>query len=87
MKLEKVGSNVIALYNKIFKIGSIDKRSLALSRILLSCIIIFDLLNRLRWLKAHYTDEGIFPRSLIIQEFYYEYWFSFHFLTGNTIFN
>lgn len=61
---------------------SLDKRSLVVGRVFVSLIIIIDLLNRTRWLSAHYTDDGLLPRYLATEQFFFPTWFSFHLITG-----
>ena len=62
---------------------SLDLRSLALMRVLFSLIILFDLVNRARYITAHYTDQGILPVSAM-NNFYSDPWiFSFHAINGS----
>lgn len=42
---------------------SCDLRSLALFRVALASLIIFDLVSRARDLKSHYSDVGVLPRA------------------------
>ncbi len=57
---------------------SLDLRSLALFRILISVVILLDLWVRGQYLTAHYTDFGVLPRSLETKFFTAEWYFSFH---------
>lgn len=66
---------------KIKELFGADIRSLAIFRIVLALTIIKDLLLRASDLKAHYTDEGIFPRVLALL-FNDKWFFSFHLLNG-----
>ena len=59
-----------------------DLRSLALFRIGLGLLIIADLLNRAEYLRAHYTDFGVLPRSVFFEKFAHAFHFSFHFASG-----
>jgi hypothetical protein len=43
----------------------VDLRSLALFRIALGILVLMDLAGRVVNLRAHYTDEGVLPRSLL----------------------
>ena len=61
---------------------SLDKRSIALSRICVALVIIGDLVSRARFLEEHYCDAGLLPRDLVIEEYFYDTWFSFHNITG-----
>lgn len=61
---------------------SLDLRSLALFRILISTILIYDLGDRLRNLTAHYSDQGILPRDLAVSAVSYPWDISLHFISG-----
>jgi hypothetical protein len=54
-----------SLRDKVLEIISLDLRSLALFRIGLGLLVVGELLSRLPDLRAHYTNEGIYPTSLI----------------------
>lgn len=66
----------------------VDFRSLALLRVSLGWLLLVDLLIRFQSLEAHYTDQGIFPRTSRITV--YEsgppaaahFWWSFHMMNG-----
>ncbi len=65
----------------IRKLVLIDYRALALFRIFLGLILLFDLLSKAQDLTAFYTDRGILSRGLAIQ--YLGWWsFSFHMASG-----
>ncbi|MBI3308294.1 MAG: HTTM domain-containing protein, partial [Candidatus Melainabacteria bacterium] len=60
-----------------------DIRALSIFRIALALLIIYDLTTRLLDLNAHYTDSGILPRQVILNDnplFQYLY---IHFFSGN----
>lgn len=60
----------------------IDPRSLALFRILIGAILLLDLATRASDLGAMYTDDGMFPRTVICHH-YTSFWnWSFHFGSG-----
>ena len=60
---------------------SVDLRSLALFRVGLGFILICDLINRARDLRAHYADWGVAPRYAINQ--FIDAWqVSFHLVSG-----
>lgn len=45
-----------------------DLRSLALFRMVIAAIALFDLVTRTAYLSAHYTDQGVLPRAFLIEE-------------------
>ena len=51
------------------EIFSLDLRSLALFRLGLGLVLVFDLCSRLGDVRAHYTDYGILPRVLHVQDY------------------
>lgn len=55
------------LKSKLKELCGIDIRSLALFRIGLALVILGDLFVRIQDLKAHYSDQGIIPRSIAIE--------------------
>lgn len=61
---------------------SVDLRSLALFRMGLGIILICDLINRSRDLKAHYSDWGLLPRAPLIEQFLQKFHISFHLISG-----
>jgi len=67
---------------KPWSIFSIDKRSLGLGRILIGLVVIGDVLNRSLSLTEHYTDDGILPRKLMFENFFYPTWFTIHAASG-----
>jgi hypothetical protein len=68
--------------SKWSELFGIDIRSLALFRIGLAVVILGDLLIRIQDLKAHYSDEGVLPRSFLIQTLY-PWSLSIHLISGN----
>jgi len=62
----------------------VDVRSLAFLRVSLALILLYDLCNRLRDLRAHYTDFGLLPRSTLLGQFSEEYFLSVHNMGGTT---
>lgn len=68
------------------RVSAVDLRSLALMRIGLSIVLIYDLLDRLGHFSAHYLDSGAFPYSAV-QDFYagYPTW-SLHTLSTSATF-
>jgi hypothetical protein len=49
------------------RLFALDLRSLALFRILLALVLLVDLARRARDLQAHYSDEGVLPRDVLIR--------------------
>src|SRR3990167_3086911 len=62
---------------------SLDLRALAALRVGLAFLILTDLLNRVRYLTAHYTDQGVFPGAATDQFYQNPFFFSFHSLNGS----
>jgi predicted DCC family thiol-disulfide oxidoreductase YuxK len=62
---------------------SIDLRSLALFRIGLGVLLISDLINRASFLRAHYSDWGILPRDIYIDQFIKPWHLSIHLISGH----
>lgn len=59
----------------------IDKRALALFRIGLGLLILFDLFQRLPFVPLMYSDEGLVPRDLVLSQSKFPPW-GVHFLSG-----
>ena len=60
----------------------IDSRWLGIGRILVAIIVLGDLVNRMRWVTCHYTDEGILPRAMMFDNFFFQTWFTFNAISG-----
>jgi len=60
----------------------IDLRTLALFRICMGLLILCDLFNRGLFLKAHYTDFGVLPRAVFLENFSHPFHFSILFANG-----
>lgn len=71
---------------KLAEIFSCNVRLLALFRIGLALTIIVDLILRSTDLTAHYTDQGILPRALLIKEFSNPWHASIHLANGTALF-
>jgi hypothetical protein len=54
---------VAKLFGKFKELVGLDKRSLALFRVFIALTTLYDLADRARDIQAHYTDDGVFPRS------------------------
>jgi hypothetical protein len=70
------------LKRKLTGIFGSDLRSLAAFRIGIAILILLDLGDRTRDLRAHYTDWGVVPRAALIDLFLDPGCFSFHFMNG-----
>lgn len=68
---------------KLQELFGIDIRSLALFRIGLALVLIGDLFNRIQDLGAHYTDDGLLPRNVLISHFLDPWHFSLHLINGS----
>jgi len=68
--------------SKIEELFGADLRSLAALRIATALILILDLCQRATDLEAHYSDFGVAPRSLVIDNLGSRWFVSFHFLSG-----
>src|SRR5690348_1653939 len=83
-KLEKCKQQIkLAVSSNLKEFIGLDTRSLALFRVLLAYTILWDLSDRWRDLKHHYTDEGVFPRHTMISALYNPYWLSIHIASGS----
>ena len=78
-----MGNIFYYLLSLIKRVFSIDTRSLALFRIALALLILFDLSVRARELVAHYTDLGVLPRTAFIEHYGHFSWWSLHLLSGS----
>lgn len=64
----------------------LDVRSLALLRICLAVLLLVDLWSRSLNLSAHYSDVGVLPRTLLIDEFLNPWEWSIHLISGQAFF-
>jgi len=63
----------------------IDLRSLALLRVGLGLVLLYDLSSRAQWLRAHYTDSGILSRGALLSDTSSDWWrWSLHLIGGDT---
>ncbi len=53
---------------KVRALFGIDTRALAVFRVAMAGMILVDLIGRSRYLTAHYSDDGIIPRSVALGE-------------------
>ncbi|MBI3591670.1 MAG: HTTM domain-containing protein [Candidatus Melainabacteria bacterium] len=76
-------NNTLSL--KIKELFSADLRSLAILRIGISVLVIFDIIFRFSDLAAFYSDEGVLPRSIHIDQ--YDSWYaSLYMINGLPLF-
>ncbi|MGB3507693.1 MAG: hypothetical protein WBA93_00275 [Microcoleaceae cyanobacterium] len=68
--------------SKLDEIISLDLRSLAVFRIGLALMTLADIISRARALNAHYTDNGLLPRSALIDLLNPWYW-SINLISGH----
>src|SRR5450432_3732577 len=65
----------------------IDLRSLSAFRIGIGLVLIWDLIVRSTDLTAHYTDDGVLPRTVLIDNFLsLRPYLSIHILNGSAVF-
>src|SRR5215203_4365458 len=73
-------------YAKVMEIFGADLRSLATFRIVLALLVLSDLANRATDLSAHYTDAGIMPRTVLVEQVLSHWAFSLHLMNGGALF-
>ena len=73
-------------YAKVVEIFGADLRSLATLRIVLALLVLFDLTNRATDLSAHYTDAGIMPRTVLLEQVLSPWAFSLALMNGGAMF-
>src|SRR5215216_205767 len=73
-------------YEKLVEVFGADLRSLALFRIVLALLVLVDLTNRATDFYAHYTDAGILPRTVLLEEVLSRWAFSVNLMNGEPLF-
>src|ERR671921_1183168 len=73
-------------YAKVVEIFGADLRSLATFRIVLALLVLSDLANRATDLVAHYTDAGIMPRTVLVEQVLSPWAFSLNLMNGGRLF-
>src|SRR5215217_7084898 len=71
---------------KIFEVFGADLRSLAVFRVALALLVLADLAMRATDLTAHYTDEGVLPRTALLEEVLSPWAFSLNLMNGEPFF-
>ena len=74
------------LYEKVVDLFGADLRSLAAFRIALGLLVLGDIVNRATDLRAHYSDEGVLPRTTLVEELISPARFSFNLINGEPLF-
>lgn len=74
-----------SIFKKIKEGFSLDYRSLALFRIVLGSVLLWDLAIRSLDITAHYTDNGVLPRITAIQTFRDTTDFCIHLMSGSLL--
>src|SRR5215216_4886339 len=73
-------------YEKLVEVFGADLRSLALFRIVLALLVLVDLTNRATDFYAHYTDAGVLPRTVLLEEVLSRWAFSVNLMNGEPLF-
>ncbi len=68
---------------RLEELFGIDRRTMALFRVGLGCVLLGDLATRARHLSALYTDQGMLPRAVFLAECPESWLPSLHLLTGS----
>jgi hypothetical protein len=71
---------------KVVEVFSADLRSLAAFRIVLALLVLAVLANRATDLSAHYTDQGVLPRTVLLEEVLNRWAFSLNLMNGELFF-
>src|SRR5918994_2591452 len=71
---------------KIVEIFGADLRSLAVFRVVLALLVLADLANRATDLYQLYTDAGVLPRTVLLEEVLSPWVFSLNLMNGGTYF-
>lgn len=66
------------------RILSLDLRSLAVMRIFLAALALYDLYRRGSQITEYYSDQGVAPRDLITSQYWNPRWWSVHLVSGET---
>src|SRR5215207_6500239 len=71
---------------KIVELFGADLRSLAVFRIVLALLALADLIIRATDLYQHYTDAGVLPRTVLVEEILSSWAFSLNLMNGGSFF-
>ena len=87
MAAARKGSPVLRWgHAKIVELFGADLRSLAVFRMVLAVLVLGDLARRVTDLSTHYADNGILPRSVLLEEVTNRWWVSLSLLSGEPFF-
>ena len=85
-----VSNTIIFIVNLLKRFASrlsttygLDLRSLALFRLGLALVIIYDLTDRILDMSDHYTDDGVLPRNILIEYMFGIWEWSLHLTFGH----
>lgn len=73
-------------YAKVVDVFGADLRSLAIFRIVISLLALADLAIRATDLTAHYTDAGVMPRVVLVEQVLNPWVFSLNLMNGGYLF-
>jgi predicted DCC family thiol-disulfide oxidoreductase YuxK len=82
MQSRKQIRRVLKAFLVIDRLFGVDTRSLALFRVGSAVLLLVELVYRMRNVTAYYTDSGVMPRELVIDNFQSTWSFSFHLING-----
>ncbi len=86
MTNERKGSPVLRWGRaKVVEVFGADLRSLAAFRIVLGILVLADLAGRTADLYAHYTDRGVLPRGILLQEAMNRWQVSLNLMSGELL--
>jgi hypothetical protein len=71
---------------KIIEVFGADLRSLAVFRVVLALLVLADLASRATDLYQHYTDAGVLPRTVLMEEVLSPWAFSLNLMNGQAFF-
>jgi len=71
---------------KVVELFGADLRSLAALRIALALLVLADLAGRAVDLSAHYSDQGVLPRSALLEDLLHPWAFSLNLMNGQPVF-
>jgi hypothetical protein len=71
---------------KVVEIFGADLRSLAIFRVVLALLVLADLANRATDLYQHYTDAGVLPRTVLMEDVLSPWVFSLNLMNGGAFF-
>lgn len=77
-----MGDFRLRIKHKLTDVFGCDPRSLAVFRIGIAVLILLDLIDRARDLRAHYSDWGVLPRGAVVDLFLHPSCFSLYFING-----